>query len=55
MLNTKKQKQLTIEELRKLNGFENINDEEAQHVIVTLEKLSILFFDLFQKNKSKEI
>lgn len=42
-------KRLTIEELRAFPGFENYTDEMAEETIKTLEKLSILFYDLHQK------
>ncbi len=43
-------KRLSIEELRSFPGFENYTDEMAQETISTLEKLSILFYDLHQKS-----
>jgi hypothetical protein len=46
-------KRLTIEELRSFPGFENYTDEMAKDTIATLEKLSILFYELHQKSLSK--
>lgn len=37
---------LTIEELRKCRGFENINDEDAESVINSLVSLSRMFYEL---------
>ena len=42
-------KRLTIAELRNCKGFENYTDEKAEETIKTLEKLSILFYELFMK------
>ncbi|MGZ4037873.1 MAG: hypothetical protein ACXVPQ_08600 [Bacteroidia bacterium] len=47
---TKPIKRISIEELRSCTGFENYSDEEAQKTILTLEALSILFFELHQKS-----
>ncbi len=44
------QKRLTIEEPRAFPGFENYTDEMAEETIASLEKLSILFYDLHQKS-----
>lgn len=56
-MNTKKEKaakRLTVEELRNCKGFENYTDEEAEEVIQTLERLSILFYELHQKELMKK-
>ncbi len=47
----KKHKRLTIEELRKCNGFENYSDQEAEATIITIEKLAILFYELHMKQR----
>ena len=47
-------KRLTIAELRNFKGFENYSDEEAEKTIDTLEKLSILFYELYMKKKQTE-
>ena len=51
---TKKHKRLTIDKLRKFKGFEDFTDEKAEERIVTLEKLSVLFYELDMKEKDKE-
>jgi hypothetical protein len=43
-------KRLSIEELRACSGFENYTDEMAEETIATLERLSILFYELHQKS-----
>ena len=56
-MNTKKEKapkRLTVDELRKFKGFENYTDEQAEESIQTLETLSILFYELHNKEKQKE-
>ena len=45
------QKRLTIAELRNCKGFENFTDERAEETIKTLEKLSILFYEFYMKQK----
>ena len=49
--NERKRKRLTIDELRNCKGFENYSDEQAEKTIVTLEKLSILFYELYMKEQ----
>lgn len=47
-------KRLTIAELKNCKGFENYSEEQAEATIKTLEKLSILFYELYMKqNLSK--
>jgi hypothetical protein len=43
-------KRLSIEELKAFPGFENYTDEMANETIITLEKLSILLYELHQKS-----
>lgn len=47
-------KRLSIEELRSFPGFENYTDEMANETIATLETLSILFYELYQKSLSEK-
>lgn len=47
-------KRLTIAELRNCKGFENISEEKANETIKSLETISILFYELYMKQKSKE-
>lgn len=51
----KKHKRLSIEELRSFPGFENFTEEEAEREIQTLETLSILFYELFMKEKLNQV
>ena len=50
----KMHKRLTIAELRNCKGFENYSDEQSEETIRSLEKLSILFYELYMKQKQKE-
>jgi hypothetical protein len=50
--NEHKRKRLTIDELRNCKGFENYTDEQAEETISSLEKLSVLFYELFMKSKN---
>lgn len=54
MLTNKKsnQKRLTIEELKKCDGFENYSEKEAEETINDLEVLSVLLFELHSKQNS---
>ena len=49
----KEHKRLTIAELRNCKGFENYSDEQAEETIKTLERLSILFYELYEKEKQQ--
>ena len=48
-MNTKPKKRLSIEELKSYPGFENYTDEMAEETIASLETLSILFYEYYQK------
>ena len=48
---SKKKKRLTIAELRNFKGYENTTQEEAENVIDSLEKFSLLVISLYQKKK----
>jgi hypothetical protein len=50
----KKQKRLTIVQLRGFSGLENLSEEDAESAIATLEKLSVLFYELYQKKVRQE-
>jgi hypothetical protein len=47
----KVQKRLSLAELKNCKGFENYSDEEAEETIKSLEKISILFYELYMKQK----
>ena len=49
-MNTKPKKRLSIEELKSYPGFENYTDEMAEETIASLEALSILFYEHYQKS-----
>lgn len=51
----KKHKRLSIEELRSFPGFENFTEEEAEREIKIIETLSILFYELFMKEKLNNV
>ena len=40
---------LTVEELKQMNGFEGINEEQALAVIETMFLMSILVFNAYNK------
>lgn len=48
-MNSKPKKRLSINELKSYPGFENYTDEMAEETIASLEALSILFYELYQK------
>ena len=50
----KKHKRLTIAELRNFKGFENYTEEQAEETIRSLEKLSILFYQLYKKQQERK-
>lgn len=47
-------KRITPEELRKFKGFENHSDEQAEEAIMTIERLAMIFYELFMKQKKIE-
>jgi len=49
--NEHKRKRLSKDELRKYKGFENYTDEQAEDTISSLEKLSVLFYEIYFKIK----
>ena len=48
-MNPKAKKRLSIEELKSYPGFENYTDEMAEETIASLQALSILFYEHYQK------
>ena len=48
-------KRLTIAELKTCKGFEDYTDEHAEETIKSLEKLSILFYELYMKQKQQKV
>jgi hypothetical protein len=48
-MNPKPKKRLSITELKSYSGFENFTDEMAEETIASLEALSILFYEHYQK------
>lgn len=57
-LENAKEQDLTVEELRKYKGLENITDEQAEYVLKTLKEYSLLIctaVDNVYKNKIKYI
>ncbi len=50
----KKHKRLSVAELKKCKGFENYSEAEAEETIIDLEKLSILFYELYMKQKQSK-
>ena len=49
-MSTKPKKRLSITELKSYPGFENYTDEMAEETIASLEALSILFYEHYQKS-----
>jgi hypothetical protein len=44
---------LTIEELRKYQGFENFSDQEAGDYIIAMEQFCAITYELYIKAKGK--
>lgn len=44
-----KSNMLTIKELKSFSGFENIEDKEAEEIIQSLYKLSLLTYEVLNK------
>lgn len=48
----KKQKRLSVSELRNFKGLGNLSDNEAESAISTIEKFAILMFEMYKKDKA---
>lgn len=48
-MNSKPKKRLSIDDLKSYPGFENYTHEMAEETIASLETLSILFYEHYQK------
>ena len=48
----KKQKRLTVSELRNFKGLGNLSDDDTENAISTLEKFSLLMFEMYKKDKA---
>ena len=48
----KKQKRLTVSELRNFKGLNHLSEDEAESAISTLEKFSLLMFEAYKKEKA---
>jgi hypothetical protein len=48
----KKQKRLTVSELRNFKGLDHLSEDEAESAISTLEKFSLLMFEMYKKEKA---
>lgn len=48
-------RRMTIDELRLYKGFEKYTEEEAHATIRSLEKLSMLFYELYMKQKHSQL
>jgi hypothetical protein len=57
IMNSKPKKRLSFNELKSSPRFENYTDETAEETIASLETLSILFYEYYQKTikEKKEI
>ena len=44
-------KRLSLAELKNCKGFENYSDEQVEETIKSLEKISVLFYELYMKQK----
>jgi len=54
MENEKEESRLTVEELRKYKGLENLTEGEAEEAITTIEKLAYLLVNHAKKELEKK-
>ncbi len=52
--NIKRNKDLTIEEIRACEEYKNLSDEQAQHLIETLKIYTQIIYEYFQKKSEEE-
>ena len=45
---------ITADDVRKIKGYENISDEQAEELLFALEKLAIITYNSWQHSKKKE-
>lgn len=48
----KKQKRLSIAELRNFKGLSGLSDDEAESAISTIESFALLMFEMYKKDKA---
>ncbi len=41
-------KGLTVEKLRMIKGYENVSDEQANKIVLSIKKLAVLYANIFQ-------
>lgn len=46
-------KRITVEQLRKYKGFENVSDEEASNIVETLYKLAVIAYHCYIEHEDK--
>lgn len=54
MAKDKEHKKLSISELRKYKGLEQLSEEEAENAINTLEKYALMMYELFKKEQAEK-
>ena len=54
MYHQNKSYELTTDQLKKFEGFENMTEEEAKEIIFSLKELSRILFGMFAKSIEKE-
>ena len=54
MYHQNKSYELTTDQLKKFEGFENMTEEEAKEIIFSLKELSRILFGMFTKSIEKE-
>ena len=54
MLNQNTNYEITHSELRKFKGFEHVSDEAASEICLQLRELSLIFYDIFQLETTKQ-
>lgn len=56
IIDNKKQKGISVEELKKLKNYENVSDQEAQEIVYAIKNLALIFYEhLNQRKKQIEI
>ncbi len=47
-------KGLTVEQLRMIKGYENVSDEQANKIVLSIKKLAVLLCEHLSKLKKKK-
>jgi hypothetical protein len=51
--NQNRTEDITIEEIKQLNYFKNMNDDELKNIIITIKKYTQIVYEVFVQNENR--